>query len=594
MIQRLAVILLIVIIVLGGGYYAYQRLVPPPAEEAQGPVYSTRPVTRGDISVGVETTGPLNPSRGGGIQAPGGPEAMRLNVSYLLEELLVQPGDAVSQGQLIARLSAPSLETQMETLTEQLQADREALADLLGVPVAQVERANPAGGITLRAPIDGRVTGLAVTEGKELKQGEIVARVVDDSRFRLVAKLTPAEFQRVKPAERVLLRFGQFDSALEGRVTDINPSPVPEPSSALDPSSPGGAGSAEGEQYQFVYWVTIEGENPGLVRPGLIATIGLTGKTAEGEGAKEKLDVFQATWLRYPAKVEGFVKEERVLSPADVIATRVFVHEMETVKAGDPLVSLAGEDTREMIAEKLDKIRKQEAELRQLEAQMGTLEVRAPMDGVVADLAPDKQPGATVRPGEWFGSVFNTADMQMWAQVDDVDVLLVKQGAPVRVTVDALPGKALEGSVMNVSPMGVDQNGITRFSVNIQVKGTPELRPGMQAKAYIDAGSARNVLLVPLEAIFEEDGQTKVEVLQPDGTPKVVAVQLGLMNDKVAEVKSGLEEGQLVITGSTADILPSQRIQGQNSLLPGRQQGNGQNQPGNGGGTAAPAPAAPK
>jgi len=119
-----------------------------------------------------------------------------------------------------------------------------------------------------------------------------------------------------------------------------------------------------------------------------------------------------------------------------------------------------------------------------------------------------------------------------------------------------------------VDTMGTDQNGITRFGVNIKVVGSVELRPGMQAKAHVEAGSAQDVLLIPLEAIFEENGQSKVEILQPDGTPKVVAVELGLMNHRLAEVKSGLEEGQLVITGSTADLLPSQRIQSNDTLLP--------------------------
>jgi multidrug efflux pump subunit AcrA (membrane-fusion protein) len=118
--------------------------------------------------------------------------------------------------------------------------------------------------------------------------------------------------------------------------------------------------------------------------------------------------------------------------------------------------------------------------------------------------------------------------------------------------------------------MGQDEKGVARFGVTIKVAGGPELKPGMQAKAYIKAGSAKNVLLVPLEAVFQEDGQNKVEVLEADGTPKVVAVELGLMNDRVAEVKSGLSEGQKVITGSTADLLPSQKIQSDN-LLPSGQ-----------------------
>ena len=204
------------------------------------------------------------------------------------------------------------------------------------------------------------------------------------------------------------------------------------------------------------------------------------------------------------------------------------------------------------------------------------------IDGVVAYINADY--GRMLQPGEWLGHIYDTADMRMWCTIDDVDVVLVRQGAPVRVTVDALPGKVFEGEVNRLSTMGRDRDGITRFEVDIEVKGGPDLRPGMQAKAYIDAGRAENVLLVSLEAIFEEDGQPKVEVLQEDGTVKVVPVKLGLMNDRVAEVKEGLEEGQLVITGSSADILPSQRIQSKDSLLPEKPEeeqnsGGGEGQP---------------
>jgi len=152
--------------------------------------------------------------------------------------------------------------------------------------------------------------------------------------------------------------------------------------------------------------------------------------------------------------------------------------------------------------------------------------------------------------------------------VDDIDVLQVRVGAPVRITVDAVPNQTFSGEVEYVGMMGKDESGITHFSVTIKVAGGPELRPGMQATAHIEGGSAEDVLLVPLEAIFEEDGQAKVEVLLSNGITKVVPVDLGLMNDRVAEVKSGLAEGDLVITGSTADLLPSQTIES-DSLLPG-------------------------
>ena len=574
MVQRVAIILGIVLALLGGGYFAYQQLVPPPDREAKGPVYSTQPVTRGNISVGVDATGPLNPSRGGGIQVPGGGPMPSGLSNYIIDQVLVKEGDAVTQGQVLVRLSVSELETRIKDAEKQLRADRQSLADMMGVPPDQLDRIDPGKGITLRAPIDGRVVGLGVKEGQELKQGQIVARVVDDSRFRMVAKLTPTEFPWVEVGDRVVLSFSQFDGLVEAAVTDINPSPVPEVGSDLIDSLPS-SGQEGQSNYQYVYWVTLEGANSGLIRPQMLARVGLP-KGAEATAV---------TWFRYYAKVEGYVKEEQVLSGADAIATRVYVREMSEVKAGDRLVALAGEDARQKVQEQLERVREKEVELSRLRVLRGQLEIRAPMDGTVANI--EVQPGQMVEPGRWLGSIYNTADMQMWVQVDDVDVLLVKTGAPVRVTVAALPGRTLEGEVTNVSTMGKDERGIARFGVNIRVKGSPELKPGMQAEAHIDAGSAENVLLVPVEAVFEEDGQPKVEVLQPDGTPKVVAVKLGLMNDRVAEVKSGLEEGQLVITGSTADILPSERLRTQDSLFPGQQGGNndqGQPRGGSGGG----------
>ena len=61
---------------------------------------------------------------------------------------------------------------------------------------------------------------------------------------------------------------------------------------------------------------------------------------------------------------------------------------------------------------------------------------------------------------------------------------------------------------------------------------------------------------------------------------KVVPLTLGLMNDRYAEVKSGLEEGELIVTGSTADLLPSQKIQSPGGgILPDKPEDNDNNKP---------------
>ncbi len=577
--QRVLALIVIIAIVAGGGVFAYRRLVPT-ADENKGPVYATEPVVRGDITVGVDASGTLDPAEGGGIQAPGGwgPSGPIAGPSsYTIEEVLIKEGDQVTAGQVLVRLSADQLLEDIKSKTQTYEADRQTLARMLGVSVDELDTVDPGRGITLRAPIDGRVTGLTVKEGQTLRQGEIVARVVNDSKFRMLAKLVPLELSGITPGTRLLLKFDQFDGFTEAYVTDVNPDPVPEDSTSLnDILGPSGEGSGQG--YQFVYYVTIEGANAGLIRPGMLAEIGLPKTVLKTNAAGQEVPIETVSFFRYLGKVESYVDEEQVLSGAEATATKVWVHEFQRVRAGDALVTLAGDDAQKTVLELFEKIRQEERDIRDLQSQIDGLEVKATMNGIVANI--QAQPGMTVQPGQWFGSIFNTNNMRMWVQVDDIDVLLVKTGAPVEVKVDAVPGKTFTGKVDYVGMMGKDESGVTQFSVTISVEGGPELRPGMQATAHISAGSATGVLLVPLEAIFEEDGQAKVEILLDKGVTKVVPVNLGLMNDRVAEVKSGLNEGDLVITGSTADLLPSQTIEG-DSLLPSGG-GNGGNS-GNGG-----------
>ena len=155
MAQRILMIALIIVIVMGGGLYAYRELVPPPVQEAQGPIYSTKPVTRGDISVGVEVSGPLNPSRSGSIMAPGGRNYYDIsssNIQYTLVEILAEEGEAVQMGQVIARLAAPQLQNQIKNVQNELDNEKRFLSELTGVPEDRLHEINPAQGVVLRAP----------------------------------------------------------------------------------------------------------------------------------------------------------------------------------------------------------------------------------------------------------------------------------------------------------------------------------------------------------------------------------------------------------------------------------------------------------
>lgn len=544
MIKKIFMVVVIIAIVVGGGFYAFQQLMPEEVVETQGPVFSTHEAKKGDISVGVEVVGQLDATNGGGIRVPGNRYGGD-SAQYIIDEFFVQEGDSVTQGQILAKILSDDIHNKIDDLNEQIESQKKQLSQVTGLPIDQLDNINPSQGIQILAPIDGSIVNLQAKEGQELTQGQIIARVVDNSKFKVACKFTTAELKKVKEGQKVVLKFPYFDGFYEGKLTEINSTPIPND----DKEDTFGT--------SFVYHAVVEGDNPGLIQPEMKVNIGLS----NGEDVSDGV-----TYFMYDGKVDGFVSEEKVLNQVEAVATEVHVKEMGNVKKGDPIVTMSGSDVKEMIQKYLDKIRELNNDRREYVTKLDQLEIRSPMDGVVGGIY--RQQGESVSAGDWIGDVYNTSDMMIWTEIDDVDILQVKQDAPVKVTVDALPGEQFEGKVERVSTMSRDRNGVTRFAVSIQVKGGPQLRPGMQARGFIDAGSAKDVLLIPLEGIFEEDGVSKVELLKKDGTTEVVSIKLGLMNDRYAEVVSGLNEGDAIITGSTADLLPSQHIKSDDALIP--------------------------
>jgi RND family efflux transporter MFP subunit len=198
--------------------------------------------------------------------------------------------------------------------------------------------------------------------------------------------------------------------------------------------------------------------------------------------------------------------------------------------------------------------------------------VTAPMDGMVSyvNYRVGDSITASDSSDEWslqLMDMYNTSEMNVYTTVSDLDVLYIKQDAPVNITVDALQGENFEGKVMSLNQY-TDRDGKTVYNVEISVVGKEGLRPGMNTNCFVDSGESIDTLLVPIEAVFEEDDKQKVEVLNDSGEVEVVEIEVGLMNDKQVEVLSGLEEGQQVVTGSTKDLMPSQSVSENESLLP--------------------------
>ena len=142
-------------------------------------------------------------------------------------------------------------------------------------------------------------------------------------------------------------------------------------------------------------------------------------------------------------------------------------------------------------------------------------------------------------------------------KISEMDVLKLKEGMSVTVTVDALPGVTFPSRVTLVSPKAdKDNNNLKTFKVEVTLgKRDPRLKPGMTARVDGLLDTRKNVLKAPLAAIFEEEGAEFAYVKAKDkkGKPSHAKLKLGLRNETDVEVLDGVKEGEELLTEKPAE-----------------------------------------
>jgi len=86
------------------------------------------------------------------------------------------------------------------------------------------------------------------------------------------------------------------------------------------------------------------------------------------------------------------------------------------------------------------------------------------------------------------------------------------------------------------------------------------LIPGMYAEATITLEQKAGVLAVPLQAVDHQGDQTTVYVVAPSGRVEIRTVTLGIQTEKEAEVLSGLEDGDLVVTSERSGLKSGEEV----------------------------------
>jgi HlyD family secretion protein len=133
--------------------------------------------------------------------------------------------------------------------------------------------------------------------------------------------------------------------------------------------------------------------------------------------------------------------------------------------------------------------------------------------------------------------------------MDEIDAPKIREGQPVRITLDALPGKAFSGKVRRVAPYvsAVEKQART---VDIEaVFDHPEeagrLLVGYSADVEVVLAARKDVLRVPTAALLEGG---RVLVVGADGRLEERKLKTGLANWEYTEVVDGLAAGDRIVT----------------------------------------------
>jgi multidrug efflux pump subunit AcrA (membrane-fusion protein) len=161
--------------------------------------------------------------------------------------------------------------------------------------------------------------------------------------------------------------------------------------------------------------------------------------------------------------------------------------------------------------------------------------------------------------------------VQFWVEESDLNSVAV--GHPVRIVFEALPDVTYEGKITRVDPVlvTVGNTPAVQAWANIDTGAHPVVLLGdMNVEVEVVAGEALNALLVPVQALRElGENQYAVFVVQPNGELEMRLVEVGLMDYVNAEVRSGLQRGEVVSTGERASSSSSQPSMESNPPPPG-------------------------
>jgi HlyD family secretion protein len=215
------------------------------------------------------------------------------------------------------------------------------------------------------------------------------------------------------------------------------------------------------------------------------------------------------------------------------------------------------------VAAEVDRAR---AQIAATEVELEKLVIRAPFEGVIAEVA--------VEVGEWITpsppllqapavvDVIDLSSLYVSAPMDEVDSASIHAGQHAKLTVDSYRDAEFDATVVRVAPYVLDvvaQNRTVEIEVELlDAEAASKLLPGTSADVEVVLEARDGALRLPTSALLEGNRV----LVASDGRLEERPVEIGLRNWDYAEVTGGLDEGQrVVISLDRVEVKPGARVE---------------------------------
>lgn len=189
-----------------------------------------------------------------------------------------------------------------------------------------------------------------------------------------------------------------------------------------------------------------------------------------------------------------------------------------------------------------------QAGMRNAQAQLAKMTIRAPFDGVIAKQ--DSAVGDLVTPGAQIITLIMEKDIfEIQAFVSEQDIPKIKIGDTADVTLDAYGNQALfSAKVMEINPGETVQNGVSTYKVTFVFGESDErIKSGMSANIVLKTDEKKNVVEIPHTSIINRDGKQLV-LVSMNGSQQEKEVTSGITGiDGMTEIIAGLNSGEYIV-----------------------------------------------